>query len=150
MQYDVFISHASEDKETFVEPLANALKKVDLKVWYDRFELKLGDSLRVKIDQGLASSRYGVVVLSKDFFAKNWPKAELDALVTRENAEGKKVILPVWHEVEAKDVEQFSPILASKLSARSSHGIGSVVAQILAVCNDEPDFPNGTRPTEVL
>ncbi len=141
MDYDVFISHASEDKGSFVEPLAKALKEAGLKIWYDRFELKLGDSLRVKIDQGLASSRYGVVVLSKDFFAKNWPKTELDALVTRENSEGKKVILPVWHEVEAEDVQQFSPILASKLAARSADGIKAVVAQIVDVCNEGDSKP---------
>jgi len=103
VEFDVFISHASEDKESFVEPLANALRRAELKVWYDRFELKLGDSLREKIDQGLANSRYGVVVLSKAFFSKEWPKSELDALVTRQNSEGKKVILPIWHDVAAEE-----------------------------------------------
>ena len=141
MKYDVFISHASEDKQGFVGPLAKALIDAGLKVWYDRFELKLGDSLRVRIDQGLANSRFGVVVLSKDFFAKNWPKTELDALVTRENSEGKKVILPIWHGVEAKDVQQFSPILASKLAARSVDGINAIVAQIVDVCNEDNSKP---------
>ena len=59
--YDVFISHASEDKEEVVRPLANALRKAGLKVWYDEFELHIGDSLRRKIDQGLAKSRFGIV-----------------------------------------------------------------------------------------
>jgi hypothetical protein len=139
MEYDVFISHASEDKESFVEPLTNALKEAGLNVWYDRFELKLGDSLREKIDQGLANSRYGVVVLSKAFFAKEWPKTELDALVTRQNEEGKKVILPVWHEVGGEEVKKFSPILASKLAARSSDGIEAVVDQIVEVCKEKID-----------
>ena len=70
MEWDVFISHASEDKDEFVEHLADALVAADFKVWYDEFELKLGDSLRKKIDFGLANCRYGVVVLSKAFFAK--------------------------------------------------------------------------------
>lgn len=145
MKYDVFISHASEDKESFVEPLATALQVSRLKVWYDRFELKLGDSLREKIDQGLANSRYGVVVLSKAFFAKEWPKSELDALVTRQNNEGKKVILPIWHDVTAEEVKKFSPILASKMAARSSDGIEAVVAQIIDVCNEDE-----TKPTSVF
>jgi hypothetical protein len=135
VEYDVFICHASEDKVAFVEPLAQALHK-EIRVWYDRFELKLGDSLREKIDNGLANSRYGVVILSKAFFSKKWPKEELDALVTRQNNEGKKVILPIWHEVEAEEVGGFSPILASKLAARSSDGIAAVVAQILDVCKE--------------
>jgi len=139
VEYDVFISHASEDKERFVEPLAQALKEAGLKVWYDRFELKLGDSLREKIDQGLTNSRYGVVVLSEAFLAKKWPKTELDALVTRQNAEGKKVLLPVWYEVGAEEVKKFSPILVSKMAARSSDGIEAIVAQILSVCSEKID-----------
>ncbi len=136
MKYDVFISHASEDKENFVEPLANALKEDGLKVWYDRFELKLGDSLREKIDEGLANSRYGVVVLSNSFFKKEWPKAELDALVSRQNENGKKVILPIWHEIGIEEVRKFSPILASKLAAQSSDSLESIVVQIKSVLSD--------------
>ena len=62
--YDVFISHASEDKETFVRPLAELLRNEHIEVWYDEFSLKLGDSLRQTVDLGLSRSRYGVVVLS--------------------------------------------------------------------------------------
>ena len=145
MEYDAFISHASEDKEIFVEPLANALRGSGLNVWYDRFELKLGDSLREKIDQGLANSRYGVVVLSRAFFSKEWPKSELDALVTRQNNEGKKVILPIWHDVTADEVKKFSPILASKMAARSTDGIEAVVVQVVDICNEEE-----TKPTSVF
>ena len=140
MKYDVFICHASEDKESFVEPLANALKKAGIKVWYDRFEFKLGDSLRSKIDEGLANSRYGVVILSSFFFNKEWPKTELDALVSRQNEDGKKVILPIWHRVGVEEVRKFSPILASKLAAQSSESLESIVVQIENVLNE-----NSTR-----
>jgi hypothetical protein len=148
MKYDLFICHASEDKKAFVEPFVKALKKKNLKVWYDRFELKLGDSLREKIDQGLANSKYGVVVLSKAFFSKEWPKAELDGLLSRQTSEGKKVILPIWHDVDAEEVNKFSPILASKLSARSSDGVDAIVSQIISVCNDE-DAPKTTTVFEI-
>lgn len=137
MNYDVFISHASEDKKSFVEPLANALVAAGIKVWYDRFEMKIGDSLREEIDHGLANCRYGVVVLSSSFFAKEWPKSELDALVARQNSGGKKVILPIWHEIGAEEVRKYSPILASKLAARSTDGIEAIVAQIIDICNEE-------------
>lgn len=139
MEYDVFICHASEDKG-FVEPLAGALKDKGLRVWYDRFELKIGDSLRQKIDYGLANSRYGAVVLSEAFFTKSWPQAELDALASRQNAEGRKVILPIWHEIEANLVQQHSPLLASLLAARSADGLNSVVSQIVSVCSEIDDF----------
>lgn len=92
--YDAFISHASEDKASLVRPLARALRKMGFHIWFDEFELKVGDSLRQSIDKGLVNSRYGIVVLSKAFFAKNWPEYELNALTARE-IEGRKVILPV-------------------------------------------------------
>ena len=82
-EYDVFISLASEDKEALVRPLANALKAEGLVVWYDEIELRLGDSLRRKIDRGLAKSRVGLVVLSEAFIAKGWTNYELDGIVTR-------------------------------------------------------------------
>ena len=136
-QWDVFICHASEDKRSFVQPLADALKKAGLKVWYDRFELKLGDSLREKIDQGLAKSQYGIVVASKAFFKKRWPQSELDGLVARQNSEGRKVILPILHQIAPKDVIQFSPSLAGRLAVESKQGLEAVVAQIMAVVKDE-------------
>ncbi len=58
-EYDLFISHASEDKEEFVRPLAETLENMGVKVWYDEFTLKVGDSLRRSIDNGLVKSKYG-------------------------------------------------------------------------------------------
>lgn len=68
MLYDVFICHASEDKEDFVRPLAEALRQENVEVWYDEFTLRLGDSIRRSIDKGLKQSRFGLVVLSKGCF----------------------------------------------------------------------------------
>lgn len=81
--YDVFISHASEDKDSIVRSLAGALTDSGLKVWYDEFTLRIGDSLRQKTDRGLANSRVGLVVLSPSFIAKGWTNYELDGIVTR-------------------------------------------------------------------
>jgi hypothetical protein len=130
-EWDVFISHASEDKDAFVRPLARALGAAGLQVWFDESTLTIGDSLHQKIDEGLASSRYGVVVLSHAFFAKQWPRNELDGLVAKEVA-GQKVILPVWLDVDHGAIVQYSPMLAGKLAARESEGLTKVVADILA------------------
>ncbi|MHB0961118.1 MAG: toll/interleukin-1 receptor domain-containing protein [Pirellulaceae bacterium] len=118
-EYDVFISHASEDKEDVVRPLAEKLVELGLNVWYDEFRLKVGDSLRRSIDAGLAKSRFGIVVLSPSFFAKNWPQYELDGLVQRE-MDGGKVILPLWHRVTKSEVMGYSPSLADKLALNST------------------------------
>jgi hypothetical protein len=128
-KWDVFISHASEDKE-LVRPLAQALRDKGIAVWYDEFSLKLGDSLRSSIDYGLANSRYGVVVLSKSFFAKHWPVQELNGLSSKE-AKGTKVILPVWHKLSADDVREFSPMLADKFASTSEQGIDQLVEDIV-------------------
>jgi hypothetical protein len=119
VQYDVFICHATEDKDEFVRPLAEQLQTFGFRVWYDEFTLKVGDSLRRSVDQGLANSRYGVVVLSSSFFAKQWPQYELDGLVARE-MQGKKVILPIWHKITKDDVMTFSPSLVDKMALNSS------------------------------
>lgn len=129
-QWDVFICHASEDKNGFVRPLAERLQQQGLRVWYDEFTMTVGDSLRRKIDEGLAKSRYGVVVLSHAFFAKDWPQKELDGLEARE-ADGRKVILPVWLNVDQEDVVGYSPILAGRLAAKASDGMDKVVHRLL-------------------
>src|SRR5690348_16534827 len=65
-KWDVFISHASEDKQEIAAPLAAKLTQRGIAVWYDDFSLKIGDSLRASIDNGLINSRYGVVILSRN------------------------------------------------------------------------------------
>jgi Domain of unknown function (DUF1883)/TIR domain len=118
-EYDVFISHASEDKEEIVRPLAYALQNEGLSVWYDEFELKIGDSLRRKIDKGLANSKFGIVVLSKQFIRKGWTNYELDGIITKA-VTGEQVILPIWHNITKKEVIDFSPSLADKLARNTS------------------------------
>jgi len=114
MLYDVFICHVSEDKDAFVCPLAEALRAEHMEVWYDDFSLTLGDSIRRSIDRGLKQSRYGIVVLSNAFFAKEWPQYELDGLVDREMSGREQLILPVWHGVGHAAVSNYSPSLAGR------------------------------------
>lgn len=117
--YDVFISHASEDKDEVVRPLATALKNLGLRVWYDEFELKIGDSLRRKIDQGLSRSRFGVIVISRDFIKKGWTNYELDGLITRA-VSGEQSLLPIWRNITRREVMDFSPSLADKVARNTA------------------------------
>ncbi len=131
--FDVFISHASEDKDEVVRPLAQALQAAGLSVWYDEFELRIGDSLRRKIDRGLASSRFGIVVLSKAFFGRGWPEYELDGLVTRA-VSGDQILLPIWHEVSKREVVSYSPSLADRLArSTTTHMVEEIAAEIVDV-----------------
>lgn len=141
--WDVFISHASEDKEPFVISLAKALRDSGVRVWLDDFVLQLGDSLRRSIERGLRASRYGVVVLSPRFFEKEWPQKELDGMAALE-VDGRKVILPIWHEVGVAEVRAYSPILADRVAITSDQGLGAVVKRILDVVQPR------TRATQTL
>lgn len=117
--YDVFISHASEDKEDFVRPLAEELLRIGVKVWYDEFSIKWGDSLRVSIDKGLANSKFGVIVISPSFIKKKWPEYEVNGLIAREIV-GENKILPIWHRITKSEVIKYSPSLADKAAMNSS------------------------------
>jgi hypothetical protein len=136
--YDAFVCHASEDKESLVRPLAEALTDRGFDIWFDEFEMTVGDSLRRSIDRGLANSRFGIVVLSQAFFDKNWPQYELDGLTALE-MQGRKVILPVWHEITNQDVLNYSPPLADKLAVSTAgKGLSEVVDALALVLEYEP------------
>jgi len=130
-EWDVFVSHASEDKEVLARPLVKKLQQAGLSVWFDESELTVGDSLRRSIDRGLARSRFGVVILSRPFFSKHWPQQELDGLAAKE-VDGVKVILPVWHGVDRATVAEYSPMLADRMAAMSDRGLDEVTAKLLA------------------
>lgn len=116
--YDVFISHASEDKESFVDSLYSELVNAGFKVWYDTTDIAWGDSLRSKIDKGLAMSKYGIVVISKAYIRKGWTQYELDGLFNIEMTQGK-TILPIWHDITKQEVQDFSPSLAGRKALMS-------------------------------
>lgn len=137
--YDVFISHASEDKDAIVRALATALTSHGLKVWYDDFTLKIGDSLRQKIDRGLATSRVGLVVLSPDFIAKGWTNYELDGIVTR-TVSGEQMLLPIWHNITKQEVMDFSPSLADKVArSTATHTVDEIAKEIADLIESRRD-----------
>ena len=146
-KWDVFVSHASEDKVEVADPLVEELRNIGLNVWYDTTELFLGDSLRKKIDDGLSKSKYGVVILSKSFFEKEWPNKELNALFSRE-IEGSKVILPIWHNVTQEDVLAFSPMLSDKLAINTSKGIYNAASSIAKTLGAPATSPKTYKPEE--
>jgi hypothetical protein len=137
--WDVFISHASEDKADVAVPLRDALVSRGVSVWLDKTELVVGDSLRRKIDQGIRSSRFGVVILSERFFAKGWTNHELDGLVTRTVAR-EQSLLPIWHNLTGEQVRAYSPPLADKVAlSTDSVTIEAMAEQIAAVIRGEAE-----------
>ena len=131
--YDFFISHASADKEDFVDGLAAKATAAGLEVWYDRAALVWGDSIRQKIDDGLRRSYFGVVVLSPSFFDRPWTQYELDAIVQRDLS-GSGRLLPIWHRLTQDDVARQAPSLAGRLALSTSHySTDQIVAELLTM-----------------
>ena len=120
--YDVFISHASEDKIGCAKLLADELMSYGAIIWYDEFSLEIGDSLSKSITEGLAKSNYGIVVLSKDFISKGWTNFELEGLINREIG-NRKIILPVWHNITHAELMKFSPVVAGRVALDTSKNL---------------------------
>ncbi|EBU4242559.1 toll/interleukin-1 receptor domain-containing protein, partial [Salmonella enterica subsp. enterica serovar Eko] len=118
--YDFFISHANEDKDTFVRPLVDELNRLGIIIWYDEQTLEVGDSLRRNIDLGLRKANYGIVILSHDFLNKKWTQYELDSLINRAVYDDNKIILPIWHNINAQEVSKYSHYLADKMALQTS------------------------------
>lgn len=130
-EFDVFLSHAAEDKESFCDEFSDILQeKYGLKVWYDSISIKWGDSIRAEIDKGLKKSKFGVVILSRNYIKKYWTNYELEALFQIES-NGGKVILPIWHDITKKEIQDFSPTLAGKLAMNTGMMTPNEIAEKL-------------------
>ena len=127
--YDLFISHASEDKARFVEPLLAALRERGIRPWYDSHEIQFGDDFRRKMDEGLSRSRFGVVVLSPRFF-KYWPEAELSALFNQEAAFDQTRILPIRCDLDRATLTRRSPLLAARADVGWEMGLATIADRI--------------------
>ncbi|HEX6368156.1 MAG TPA: TIR domain-containing protein [Longimicrobium sp.] len=137
MQWDVFITHASEDADAVARPLAAALRRHGLGVRVDGQALAAGDSVRRRVDEGLAHAGWGVLVISRHFLRMEWPQAELDGLLARELG-GERVVIPVWHGVTGAEVARRSPMLAARLAIDTAGGIEELCEAIVAVVGREP------------
>ena len=127
-----FISHDSRDKVSIAEPITLQLQKFMCPVWYDQFSLRVGDSLRESIEQGLKECSKCILVLTPNFFSnKGWSKREYDSIFTREVVEKQRIILPIWHEISVGDVYNFSPVLADRVAIQWSLGVEEVARKLL-------------------
>jgi len=145
--WDIFICHASEDKDDVARPIAEFLRNEGYAVWYDEFTLKLGDSIRKSIDYGIANSMYGLVIFSPHFFSKDWPQRELDGLLTKTDESGK-IILPIWHNVDRGIIQKTVPTLAEKFAVSTKLGLDVVIKQILNVLRSGPSISQKSETNE--
>lgn len=137
-EYDVFICHSSNDKAEIVQPLADKLRELGLSVWYDDFEISIGDDIRASIESGINDSRYGVIILSEDFIEADWAGAELSSLTAREHTEDvEKILLPLRYDVEMNVVREQTPLLASRMAPSiNQENISDIAHQIQELVNN--------------
>jgi hypothetical protein len=127
-----FICHDSRDKEAVVRPLANILARAGVILWHDEYSLKIGDSLRESVEDGIKTCGRCIVVLSKHFVANSgWTKREFNAVFTREILEKANIILPVWHDVSSEEVYEYSPNLLDRFAANTSDGLEAVSRKLV-------------------
>lgn len=146
--WDLFISHASPDKERFVLPLAEVLKNRGVKVWLDKWEISLGESISESISHGLTQSRFGIVVLSEAFFSRAWPKKELAALFASES-NGSSRIVPIWYNIEYPEVWQHAPLLADRMAARVDEGIPCIADRVCRLLSHDKKASDSVTAIEL-
>jgi hypothetical protein len=126
-----FISHDSRDKSMIARPIALGLQSNLVPVWYDEFSLPVGAKLREAIEKGIKESKKCILVVTKNFIENDgWTKAEFDSVFTKEIFEKGNVLLPVWHEVTAREVYEYSPWLANIKAVDWNEGTNEVVRKL--------------------
>lgn len=111
-KYDVFISHANKDKEDFVEELYQAINKLGINIFYDKDVIDWGDNLKNVILDGTKKSEFAVIVISENFFDREWTEKELAEFLSRQNRNGQKLILPILHNITLTQLQERYPLVA--------------------------------------
>ena len=139
-----FVSHSSQDQK-FVENFAADLRANGVDAWYSGWEIKPGDSIRKKIDDGLEGCEYFIIVLSKNSISRPWVQAELDAAtIGKLNGRVRRII-----PIKIEDCGDLPPTLASlcweDFSSQSYHSALKRVLYSVFEIDDRP--PLGSPPT---
>ncbi len=112
MIYDVFISHANKDKIEYVEQLKQSLDKLKINIFYDKDTLEWGDKWKDKILEGVEKAEFAIIVISENFFDREWTEKELNEFLNRQNSNGQKIILPILHNITVDQLTEKYPDVA--------------------------------------
>ena len=150
-KFEVFISHAVEDKCAIANELNLRLKEMGIKAWYSGDELTIGDSIMSSVNQAIKTVQYGVVILSPLYLRKRWTMLELQALMAREHMSIKR-IFPIWHGVGYEEVLEYLPIMADRYAIPSEKGVEFIVNSLAIAMNKPliPDFTARSRKPEPI
>lgn len=137
IEYDVFLSHSSLDKDIFVSEFSEKLSKKGLKVFEDVKVFKVGQSQTDMMNMGILNSRFVVVFLSHNFINSGWSDYEFKSFLNREINEKRVIILPIWHDISVKEVRQYNPYLVDKFALNTQKfSVDEIVEHINQVVLD--------------
>lgn len=111
-EYDIFLSHANADKENFVDELSASLEKLGIRIFYDKTSLEWGDNWKDRILEGTKKAEFAIIVISENFFDREWTEKELAEFLSRQNRNGQKLILPIIHNITNGDLRKKYPSVA--------------------------------------
>ena len=131
-KYDVFLSHANKDKEAYVQSLYNALKFLNINIFYDKDSLFWGDKWKEKIMNGTRDSEFAIIVISKNYFGRDWTEKELSEFLSQENASGQKLILPIIHEITNEELAAQYPDIGESQTISTSDYTEEQIALMFA------------------
>lgn len=131
-KYDVFLSHANLDKTDIVEELYNSIKKLGINIFYDKEEIEWGDDWKKRINDGIEISEFAIIVLSKNFFGREWTENELNIFLNRQNSSGQKIILPILYNVAIDEIKARYPKVADIQAIESSKYTTDQIALMFA------------------
>lgn len=111
-EFDVFISHANKDKNNLIEELYQSLLKLDISIFYDKETLEWGDNWKERILNGTKKAEFAIIVISENFFDREWTERELSEFLNRQDRNGQKLILPIIHNITLQQLQEKYPNLA--------------------------------------
>ena len=146
---DLFLCHSSEDKDNVVLPFTRILKEHGVSYWLDQAEIKIGDSISAKIDEGLRESRYVLAFISKSFLERKWPDRELRSALSSSIGQGKKKVLPVLVGVTPEHFFKWYPLLSDIRCAILSDDFEALADEITEVVSIPSLKPHYNKPDPV-
>lgn len=131
-EYDVFISHASKDKADLVEELYQSLNKLGVAIFYDKESLEWGDNWKDRILNGTKKAEFAIIVISENFFDREWTERELSEFLNRQNRNGQKLILSILHNITVSQLQEKYPSVADLQAIDSSKNNCDQIALLFA------------------
>ena len=119
-------------KEELVEDLYKSLDKLGIQIFYDKESIEWGDNWKDKILNGVKKAEFAIIVISENFFGREWTEKELKELLSRQNRNGQKLILPILKNITMEQLQQEYPSVADIQAIDSKNNSTDEIALMFA------------------